>query len=81
MVTITQVCIGGDVCVRVWGQSRKGERQCVFTPRLCVLSEYTLKTEEINGGGKELSLETIGQTSQTGYQGLRESIHPTEEKL
>lgn len=63
-------------------EQERGASMCVFTPRLCVLSAYTLKnnTEEINGGGNELCLETIGQTSQPGYQGLRESIHPTGEK-
>ncbi len=39
MVTITQVCIGGDVCVRVRGQSRKGERQyvCVHPEAVCTV--------------------------------------------
>jgi len=79
VVMFVSVC----VCVCVWGRSRKGECQCVCSPRGCVYCQHTLlKTtrRNINGGGNELSLKTIGQTSQPGYMGLRESILPTEEK-
>lgn len=70
------------VCVCTGSEKERGASMCVFTPRLCVLSAYTLKnnTVEINRGGNELCLETIGQTSQPGYQGPRDSILPTAEK-